>query len=378
MHRCGTQAGITGPALLLTVYMASGAQQWIPASGPMQHPLLEYDLLRMHHLYLARIAAMLTRHSSAAAVRALRRVTRANDADEHARNLSQWDQRYDQLSSGSFAGEVTELWLPKTQVFVERANQQLRQTCAAWPHSVWFGIPDMADGLMSMGSKQLSARAVCIRDGGAEFDLLTAPDFNLFGVVLDRDSFASYLDSTCHLDLERVLQQGDVRDLAPGRKENLCRKLANVLSDAHEDSANLEAVTELQERIFAALAGVLTGQDSQPASTQRTRVQYQNLVSKVRQRVLADPETPPNIADLCTQLHVSRRALQNGIEEITGLSPLTYIRSLRLNEVRRALRADGSRPISSVAYDWGFSHLSQFAQDYRRQFGELPSAAQRG
>ena len=66
------------------------------------------------------------------------------------------------------------------------------------------------------------------------------------------------------------------------------------------------------------------------------------------------------------------------MEEITGLAPLAYIRSLRLNEVRRALRyGQGRRSVSSVAYDWGFTHLSPCAQDYRRMFGELPSASLR-
>lgn len=37
------------------------------------------------------------------------------------------------------------------------------------------------------------------------------------------------------------------------------------------------------------------------------------------------------------------------------------------------LRSNTARPISCIAYDWGISHLSQFAQDYRRLFGELPS-----
>lgn len=307
----------------------------------------------------------------------LRRATRARDADEHARNLSQWDQRYDQLSAGTFCGEVTELWLPKTQVFVERANQQLRQTCAAWRDSVWFGIPDMADGLMAMGGRRLSARAVCIRDGGAEFDLLTAPDFDLFGVVVDRESFARHLDATCHLDLDRLLQQGDVRDLAPGRKEHLCRKLANILADAHSSEADHTAVDALQGRIFDALAGVLSSQDAPPAGINRTRLQYQQVVDKVRRRVLEQPDTPPSVGELCSAFHISRRALQNCFDKATGLAPLAYVRSLRLNEVRRQLRSQSARPISSIAYDWGFSHLSQFAQDYRRLFGELPSATQR-
>lgn len=307
----------------------------------------------------------------------LRRTTRARDADEQAHNLSQWDQRYDQLTPGSFEGSVTELWLPKTQIFVEQANRQLRQTCAAWAESVWFGIPAAADGMMSMGGKALSARAVCVRDGGAEFDLLTAPDFNLYGVVVDRAALAEHLELHLHQDLDRLLLQGDVRDLAPGRKESLCATLNGILADAQAPQT-LDCPASLQQRIFDALAGVLVSPDSLPAQAARTRLQHQQLVERLRQLVLADPENPPSITELCTRLHLSRRALQNCVEEITGLAPLAYIRSLRLNEVRRALRyGQGRRSVSSVAYDWGFTHLSQFAQDYRRMFGELPSASLR-
>lgn len=307
----------------------------------------------------------------------LRRTTRARDADEQAHNLSQWDQRYDQLTPGSFEGSVTELWLPKTQIFVEQANRQLRQTCAAWAESVWFGIPAAADGMMSMGGKALSARAVCVRDGGAEFDLLTAPDFNLYGVVVDRAALAEHLELHLHQDLDRLLLQGDVRDLAPGRKESLCATLNGILADAQAPQT-LDCPASLQQRIFDALAGVLVSPDSLPAQAARTRLQHQQLVERLRQLVLADPENPPSITELCARLHLSRRALQNCVEEITGLAPLAYIRSLRLNEVRRALRyGQGRRSVSSVAYDWGFTHLSQFAQDYRRMFGELPSASLR-
>jgi hypothetical protein len=70
----------------------------------------------------------------------LLRKARTWDADEHGDNLSGWEQVYDQLSPGTFASSITELWLPKTQIFVETANQVLRQSCAAWPDSIWFGI----------------------------------------------------------------------------------------------------------------------------------------------------------------------------------------------------------------------------------------------
>lgn len=299
------------------------------------------------------------------------RLTRARDADEHAQNLSRWDQRYDQLSAGLFEGQVTELWLPKTQIFVETANQQLRQTCAAWADSVWFGIPAALEGQMSMGGKPLSEQAVCIRDGGAEFDLMTAPGFDLFGIVVDRAAFGEYMEAVEHRDLERLLRQNDVLDLPLALKRELCATLAGILSDAAAWPTD-----RLQTRIFAVLTRLLTARDSVPAAASRTRMQRQETVDKVRDYVLQHPGMPPSIPELCDRFHLSRRALQNCFDDAIGMAPLAFMRALRLNQVRRELKyGDQRRAVSEVAYSWGFNHLSQFAQDYRRQFGESPSAA---
>lgn len=299
------------------------------------------------------------------------RVTHARDADEHAQNLSHWDQRYDQLSPGLFEGSVTELWLPKTQIFVETANRQLRQACAAWPESIWFGVPAAADGMMSMGGKPLSAQAVCLRDGGAEFDLTTAPNFNLFGIVVDKNTFAEYLEITERQNLDRLLDRGDVLNLPTALKRTLCDTLADILVDAGEASA--PATDHLQERIFGVLAQLLlAGVTTDPAH--RAWRHRQQVVAKVRERLLDDPEYPPSIPELCAQLHMSRRALQNCFDEVAGMGPLAYMRSLRLNEVRRELRyGKDARSVSNTAYAWGFTHMSQFAKDYQRLFGELPS-----
>jgi AraC family ethanolamine operon transcriptional activator len=60
---------------------------------------------------------------------------------------------------------------------------------------------------------------------------------------------------------------------------------------------------------------------------------------------------------------------------VLGTTPIKYLRSLRLNSVRRALRqAAPGVTIQDIASHWGFWHLSQFAQDYKKLFGELPSA----
>ena len=71
---------------------------------------------------------------------------------------------------------------------------------------------------------------------------------------------------------------------------------------------------------------------------------------------------------------VSERTLRYAFREQLGVSPKQYLQLVRLGGVRRNLQlAAAGVKIVDVANRWGFWHMGQFAADYRRQFGELPS-----
>ena len=101
----------------------------------------------------------------------------------------------------------------------------------------------------------------------------------------------------------------------------------------------------------------------------------ERIVRRVRSFLDANPESALSITDICDEVGVTRRTLQNAIQEVFGISPQHYLKAIRLNGFRRALKAcnPGLESIGDVAARWGFWHLSQLAQDYRRLFGELPS-----
>jgi transcriptional regulator GlxA family with amidase domain len=72
---------------------------------------------------------------------------------------------------------------------------------------------------------------------------------------------------------------------------------------------------------------------------------------------------------------VSVRALHAAFQEQRGESPMAYVRRIRLGRVRaELLRSDPTKVrVTDVAMRWGFVHPSRFAEQYREQFGELPS-----
>jgi AraC family ethanolamine operon transcriptional activator len=88
------------------------------------------------------------------------------------------------------------------------------------------------------------------------------------------------------------------------------------------------------------------------------------------------PNNPHTVRDLCRVANVRERTLQYAFRERFGMPPKSFLLALRLNGVRRELKnADTmSTTITDLATRWGFWHMGQFAADYRRLFGELPSA----
>ena len=80
--------------------------------------------------------------------------------------------------------------------------------------------------------------------------------------------------------------------------------------------------------------------------------------------------------ELCRQSGCSQRTLEKGFKERFGVTPKKYIKYLRLARVRRGLQtldSQDSQSVIQVAGIHGFWHMGQFAADYRRIYGELPS-----
>jgi AraC family ethanolamine operon transcriptional activator len=95
------------------------------------------------------------------------------------------------------------------------------------------------------------------------------------------------------------------------------------------------------------------------------------LVGTVRELVEASADCPLSVAELCLRLGVSRRTVQYAFDEILGTNPASYLRAVRLDRVRKDLLHAGS--VTDAATRWGFWHFGHFSNDYREQFGELPS-----
>jgi transcriptional regulator GlxA family with amidase domain len=87
----------------------------------------------------------------------------------------------------------------------------------------------------------------------------------------------------------------------------------------------------------------------------------------------ANWDRPLTVEDVAAACGVSARSVFLQFRRTHGMSPMGWLRQLRLEKARRLLM-DGEASVISVGLRCGFSSLGHFAQRYRERFGELPSA----
>ncbi|MCB0619258.1 MAG: helix-turn-helix transcriptional regulator, partial [Saprospiraceae bacterium] len=80
-----------------------------------------------------------------------------------------------------------------------------------------------------------------------------------------------------------------------------------------------------------------------------------------------------SVSELAYRLAMSERHLQRRIRELTGLSPVMYIRQVRLQKARVLLETREYQTVAEVSFAVGFATPAYFSKLYKDAFGKSPS-----
>ena len=308
-------------------------------------------------------------------------IVQSIDAAEHAGRFSGWNLRMDQVSSGRFVGRLVIIRLSGLEIIRETTTQALIKQGTAWPDALVFSLPLAASSDGHFNGRSLTFPNVLLSDGADLPSLVTSTELDVVSIAVARERLSSSLDALGERRAADFVagyrQQHHLFGGLPQRLAALQRGFRQICDQGNrlgEAIGFARARASLEDTVVDALAEILSKNswtDINGATAQK------KLVDRIRDYVFAHVDDPPDIADLCRHVGVSRRTLQGCFQDALGLTPSQYLRMLRLNAVRRELRAlaAAGRPVSigDVAARWGFWHWSRFTENYRLLFGELPS-----
>ena len=299
------------------------------------------------------------------------------DADEQAACLdSLYPQCYDQLDAGRFRGEMIHVDLDGVIVVRERVNRRLMQTGSMRSPSIGWLL--RSEGRFRFNREEFEPRSAIFYRQGSEFEIQAAPS-DLIGIAIVPERLTQATRWLAPLSAPGACE--GVRRLPDVVQTRLQRAAQQALAllDAAPDVARAARSGTLRQELVDLMLTV-AALPRLDASRRRGRARtFDRVVLAAQREIATDLAHPVSTEALCRRIGVSRRNLFYAFDEVLGVSPSHYRQTLRLNAVRRAIKAQApvAAPIADIAWTAGFAHPSRFAAEYRRLFGERPCETRR-
>lgn len=239
-------------------------------------------------------------------------------------------------------------------------------------------IPVMGAALIRQGRNTTeSARgAGAVLSPTEEITMRWAADYDQAAVRVDRDALERELERMLGHDVDAPVVFDLAMDLTSARGRAWLATVRSILDEVRRGSNALDhpLVRSRAEQLI--IDQLLIGQPhnySEQLATGYPAARppaVRHAVEIIRGRA-AEPLTIPMLAEL---IGVSMRSLQTGFHDHIGMTPLQYLREVRLERARDDLLAGApdDTSVTEIAYRWGFAHLARFAGYYKHRFGELP------
>ena len=312
---------------------------------------------------------------------ALRAETRRfSDVYLHSQAIANWTQRYEQISPGSACTTLRQISGRHFHVFHEQLNQRVLQEGHAPHNQLCFALPVVHAVAPFVQGRAVSLPSLLTLRGGEEFVVHLPCDTDVIAFTIDRAVTEAPEHAALSQLPERILAQ-PVLPVSPPRYQAAVNDLQDVLHMALDDESlvNREAFDEkmlAHSVIGIVLSLVQSDDEGSPALPHMSTQSY--VVRKSQEIALDSEDDVLTVLDLCHRLKISRRMLQYSFQNVAGTTPTAYLRSIRLNAVRRFLMTTPpSVRIGDVAAQFGFCHFGRFSSYYQQHFHELPSQTPR-
>jgi AraC family transcriptional regulator, ethanolamine operon transcriptional activator len=299
------------------------------------------------------------------------------DFHVHGASAPEWNQRYLQISAGAMRSSLAELTTESIHVFRKWMSERVVQQGCLPGGKICFALPvgKLAETPRMQGH-EVGKDSVFMLRSGEEFTLQRPQGLELVAVTFEVDEFRRLLDERPWAPNALALLSRSVSRGPRSSVQRLRRTLLSLFdrpSTAEPSEPDATGNGSASGVAFEALAELFDGAANPCQAVGSASASY--IVARCHRIVADSGNAPPSVGALCLRLRTSRRTLQESFRQVADATPVHYLRSVRLNAVRRQLMA--TRPsdlgVAQAAADRGFSHLSHFAERYKALFGELPS-----
>jgi AraC-like DNA-binding protein len=287
-----------------------------------------------------------------------------------------WDLDFRHLGPPAYGSRLFQAMSPDVLLTYVRLGMPVLQAGRTPPGMRTFGILDPGVRASWARREVGDSRLISFGPGGT-CESRSESNFGGISISISEEALARTAASLGLSEVTDLIESGpQVLQCHPGSFGAFRKELVRIIEFLERDlrptqlrAAQREMDFQMPPRILEmAVAGRLAPERS--TSAERSRILACSL------EYLHDHGRQPiEVGALRDAVRCNERTLRRAFLERFGVPPRRYLKVMRLNGAHRELRSTDPDEtlVADVANHWGFWHMGDFAADYRRLFGALPS-----
>lgn len=286
------------------------------------------------------------------------------------------NRQYTQLQTGKLNANYEEANLGEVQLFREKLNAGARIQATPADEFVPFAAVLSGTGDYRFCGQQRMDNTIILASGGT-WDIGFKDSLDYVGTAFNRNSLNRNITK---LTGRPVPKEWLVSQHAITSADALLSYSQGIERILHTVQSRPEILTENNAvRMLNTEVLTLTLNTLSPITQLNEKLKPQSRrqrgVCRVIDYLQVHAANIPTIPELCGIAGLSERSLEYGFREYLDITPIRYLRTVRLNGARRDFLAatNTKASISEIALKWGFIEFGRFAGEYKQLFQELPS-----
>lgn len=286
------------------------------------------------------------------------------------------NRHYTQLQAGAINSHYIEVNLGGVQLFREKLTAGSRIEASPSAMFAPFASVLPASGDFNFCGRERKDNTI-IQAAGGEWDISFKDQLDYVCTAFDRNYLYHNTERLTGRPVPKTWLVSQPSVTCAGALQRYSQGVANILHTLQSRPAVLadsNALRMLSAEVLTLTINALTPTNELGGSLKPHAHRILG-VRRVIDYLQVHAAMLPTMAELCEIAALSERSLEYGFREYLDITPIRYLRLVRLNGVRRDLLAATNTKgcIVNAALNWGFVEMGRFSGEYKQLFEELPS-----
>ena len=299
-----------------------------------------------------------------------------SDFETYSSDVEKWNLDHKKISAGKFFGHNSLIDVGKVQLIRTQLNGSFDQNGLCPLGYRTFVIPANQHQSYYWLNRKLDSSSLLLFQRKGIIDLVSFNSLDVYIISIEENHLHSLIEQFQFNNLDNKLDYSEkVFPISIEFINYIHNYLQIIFTNLQKDATIINSPDFIYNLEYKLPFNILSFIDKRrilntPYINRKRDIAIQRCETHIKNNLSVNI----SLLKLTEIANVSERTLEYAFLERFGITPKSFISLSKMNKINNIFKNPSNKElVSTIANKFGFTHMGQFAADYKSFFGELPS-----